>query len=192
MPDEFRLDETLVMRQDVDMQEMLWRRTNALVACVSVATLLLIAGLMFVGPSVPAMRSPAGTASFNAAMNALTVAALTVGYVSIRRQQRNAHRGAMLGALVSSLAFLCGYILHHARVGSVPYSGNGPLRQLYFAILLPHILLAALEVPLVLFTVIYAARGQFERHRRIARFTLPVWLFVSASGVAVYFMLYWG
>jgi uncharacterized membrane protein YozB (DUF420 family) len=97
----------------------------------------------------------------------------------------------MLAAFALSSAFLVSYVLHHARVGSVPFRGVGTLRSLYFAILVPHIVLAGVIVPLALFTLYRGWAGKIAAHRRIARFTLPLWLFVSASGVIVYFMLYY-
>ncbi len=96
----------------------------------------------------------------------------------------------MLTALALSIAFLVTYLLHHARVGSVPFRGTGLLRPIYFAILIPHVILAGLVVPLALFTLYRAYRGRFEAHRRIARYTFPIWLYVSVSGVVVYLLLY--
>jgi len=97
----------------------------------------------------------------------------------------------MITAFGLSVAFLIGYIVHHARVGSVPFRGQGWLRTLYFAILIPHVILAAPVVPLAIITLVRALRERFDRHRKIARWTLPIWLYVSASGVVVYVMLYW-
>ena len=128
--------------------------------------------------------------AFNAAMNALSGAALVTGWCLIRRGRRAAHRRAMLTALAASTLFLFGYVTHHARVGSVPFRGVGLSRTIYFAILLPHTLLAAVILPLVAVTVWRAARGRFDAHRRLARITLPLWLFVSVTGVIVYLMLY--
>ena len=97
----------------------------------------------------------------------------------------------MLTAFGLSSAFLVSYVLHHARVGSVPFRGEGMLRAIYFTILLPHIVLAGVIVPLALFTLYRGWVGNIVAHRRIARVTFPLWLFVSASGVTVYFMLYY-
>jgi uncharacterized membrane protein YozB (DUF420 family) len=82
------------------------------------------------------------------------------------------------------------YLIHHARVGSVPFRGEGVVRTIYFAILVPHVLLSAVVVPLALFTVYRAYKGRFQAHRRVARYTFPIWLYVSLSGVAIYVMLY--
>ena len=96
----------------------------------------------------------------------------------------------MVAALSVSTLFLASYLYYHYQVGSVPFSGQGWMRPLYFAILIPHVVLAALILPLALLTVTRAVRGDFERHRRIARITLPLWLYVSVTGVVIYFMLY--
>lgn len=96
----------------------------------------------------------------------------------------------MLGALATSAAFLASYLTYHFQVGSVRYTGQGPWRTLYFAILISHTVLAVVIVPLVLMTLTRALRARFEAHRAVARFTLPLWLYVSVSGVVVYWMLY--
>ncbi|MCZ6563649.1 MAG: DUF420 domain-containing protein [Deltaproteobacteria bacterium] len=97
----------------------------------------------------------------------------------------------MLSAFATSTLFLVSYLTYHYQVGSVPFEGRGWVRSLYFSVLIPHTILAAAIVPLVLVTLVRALRGRFERHMRIARWTLPLWLYVSVTGVAVYGMLYW-
>jgi uncharacterized membrane protein YozB (DUF420 family) len=97
----------------------------------------------------------------------------------------------MLSAFATSTLFLVSYLTYHFQVGSVPYEGQGWVRPLYFSILISHIVLAAIIVPIALVTLVRALRGSFERHRRIARWTLPIWLYVSVTGVIVYWMLYW-
>lgn len=128
--------------------------------------------------------------TLNACLNAAAGVCLLAGYFFIRRRNVEAHRRSMLTAFALSGLFLVSYLVHHARVGSVPYTGTGWLRTLYFSILIPHVLLAAAVVPLALVTIRRGLKGNVERHRPIARVTLPVWLFVSATGVIVYFMLY--
>jgi uncharacterized membrane protein YozB (DUF420 family) len=130
--------------------------------------------------------------AFNALMNAVSALCVVAGWFLIRRGRRDAHRTAMLLALGASALFLGGYLTHHARVLSVPFRGAGAWRVVYFSILIPHTLLAAAALPLVLVTAVLAARGRFEAHRRLARLTLPLWLFVSVTGVAVYVLLYHG
>ncbi len=97
----------------------------------------------------------------------------------------------MLSAFATSTLFLLSYLTYHFQVGSVPYEGRGWVRPLYFSILIFHIILAAAIVPMALVTLVRAVRGSFERHKRIARWTLPIWLYVSVTGVIVYWMLYW-
>jgi uncharacterized membrane protein YozB (DUF420 family) len=133
---------------------------------------------------------PSSLATLNAVLNTAAALCLVAGFVAIRRGDRQRHRGFMLSASALSVAFLVSYVIHHARVGSVPFQGTGAIRSLYFGILLPHVVLAAALAPLVVVTLVRALRDQRAQHKRIARVTLPIWLFVSVSGVAVYFMLY--
>ncbi len=126
----------------------------------------------------------------NAGLNALAAALLLVGYALIRAGRRHAHRACMLGACAASSAFLVSYLAYHARVGSQRFLGTGTLRTVYLAILSSHTLLALVIVPLVIVTLRWAWRGDFGRHRRIARLTLPLWAYVSVTGVVVYWMVY--
>jgi uncharacterized membrane protein YozB (DUF420 family) len=126
----------------------------------------------------------------NAALNALSAVLLLSGYRYIRRRQIGAHRACMLSACVTSTLFLVGYLTYHVQVGSVPFRGQGWVRPVYFAILISHAILAAAIVPLALVTLVRALRERFDRHRRIARWTLPIWTYVSVTGIVVYWMLY--
>jgi uncharacterized membrane protein YozB (DUF420 family) len=128
--------------------------------------------------------------TLNALLNTTAAVLLLSGWWSIRRGRREAHRRLMLAAFATSTLFLLSYLVYHAQVGSVRFTGQGLLRTVYFALLLSHTVLAAAIVPLVLLTLARGLRGRFEAHRRIARYALPLWLWVSASGVAVYWMLY--
>jgi uncharacterized membrane protein YozB (DUF420 family) len=128
--------------------------------------------------------------TLNAALNAATTLLLVTGFALIRRRRVEGHRRCMLLALACSALFLVSYLYYHAQVGSVPYRGTGWPRTVYFAILISHTVLAAAIVPLVILTVARALRGRFERHAAIARVTLPLWLYVSVTGVVVYLMLY--
>jgi uncharacterized membrane protein YozB (DUF420 family) len=110
--------------------------------------------------------------------------------VLIRQGRREAHRRAMLAALASSALFLTSYLVYHFNVGSVRFQGQGPLRTVYFTILLTHTILAVTIVPLVAMTLVPALQGRFDRHRRLARITLPLWAYVSVTGVVIYWMLY--
>lgn len=126
----------------------------------------------------------------NAMLNATSAVLLATGYVLIRQGRREAHRRAMLAALASSALFLTSYLYYHFHVGSVKFQGQGPVRTLYFTILLTHTVLAVTIVPLVVLTVVPALRERFDRHRRMARVTLPLWAYVSVTGVVIYWMLY--
>ena len=128
--------------------------------------------------------------TLNAVLNASSAACLLLGWLLIRRGRREGHRRAMLAALSCSALFLASYLVYHAQVGSVRFTGEGPIRTVYFAILISHTVLAVVIVPLVLVTVVRALRGRFVAHRALARVTLPLWAWVSLSGVAVYWMLY--
>lgn len=126
----------------------------------------------------------------NAVLNSLSSVFLVTGYVMIRGARRVPHRNCMLAALISSTLFLMGYLTYHANVGHTSFRDPSWFRPIYLGILLTHVLLAAAIVPLVLMTVWRAARGRFEAHRKIARWTLPLWLYVSVTGVLIYFLLY--
>ena len=128
--------------------------------------------------------------TLNASLNALASVFLVTGYVMIRSRRIDAHRRCMLSALGTSALFLISYVIYHANAGSVPFRGTGTIRVVYFAVLIPHIILAAAILPLALVTTARGLRGDYTRHVRIARWTLPVWLYVSVTGVIVYLMLY--
>ena len=126
----------------------------------------------------------------NAVLNSTSAVLLGFGYHFIRRRQVAAHRACMLAAFAVSVLFLVSYLTYHAHVGSVRFSGTGAVRALYLSILVSHSVLAALVPPLAVLTLYRALRGQVDRHRRLARWTLPIWLYVSVTGVVVYLMLY--
>lgn len=128
--------------------------------------------------------------SVNAALNSASALLLLGGYLSIRSRKVQAHKRFMLSALTASTLFLISYLIYHFQVGSVPFQGRGWIRPVYFAILISHTVLAAVIVPLVMLTLFRALKGRFDRHKRIARWTLPLWLYVSVTGVIVYWMLY--
>ncbi len=128
--------------------------------------------------------------ALNASLNALAAVLLVSGWVLIRQKRRDAHRACMLAALTASAAFLASYLVYHYNVGSVPFQKQGGIRTVYLTILFTHVVLATAIVPLVLVTVSRALAAKFDRHRQIARWTLPLWLYVSVTGVVVYVMLY--
>ena len=141
------------------------------------------------------MMTTSDLPTVNAVLNATCAALLVTGWLLIRSGRRDAHQKAMTTALLCSALFLVSYLVYHARVGSVRFAGTGTVRTAYLAILLTHTVLAAAALPLALTAFILARRGRFDSHRRLARWTLPVWLYVSVTGVVVYWMLYrsvWG
>ena len=128
--------------------------------------------------------------ALNATLNGISMIFLTTGYVLIRQKRWKAHRLAMIGALIMSVLFLTSYVIYHANEGSTPYEGEGILRIIYFALLIPHVILAATIAPLALTTVYRAWKNPWDKHAKIARITLPIWMYVSITGVLVYLMLY--
>jgi uncharacterized membrane protein YozB (DUF420 family) len=128
--------------------------------------------------------------ALNACLNATAAILLVIGWSLIKRGRREAHRKVMLAAFGCSTLFLVSYLTYHFQVGSVRFQGQGPIRTAYFTILLTHTVLAVVIVPLVLITLNHGLRERFDRHRRIARWTMPLWLYVSVTGVVIYWMLY--
>jgi len=128
--------------------------------------------------------------TLNACLNATSGILLLTGYVFIRRREIARHRACMIAAACVSVVFLVSYITYHAQAGSTPYEGTGWTRPVYFAILISHAILAAATVPLAIVTLRRGLRNAVESHRRIARWTFPIWIYVSATGVIVYLMLY--
>jgi putative membrane protein len=126
----------------------------------------------------------------NAGLNAASALCLASGFWFIRHRDIARHRAAMSGAIVFSALFLSSYLAYHAKVGNVRYQGAGFLRGVYFSILTSHTILAVVIVPLVVRTFYLASRGRLEDHRRWARWTLPLWFYVSVTGVVIYAMLY--
>jgi len=126
----------------------------------------------------------------NATLNATAAVFLIAGYLFIRRGHRTAHKRCMLTALAVSTLFLISYVVYHANAGSRPFTREGAIRIVYFAVLIPHVVLAITVLPLALTTTARGLWSQFDRHVRVARWTLPVWLYVSVTGVVVYWMLY--
>jgi uncharacterized membrane protein YozB (DUF420 family) len=123
-------------------------------------------------------------------LNATAGLLLVIGYMLIRRGRIRQHRAAMIGACAMSALFLTSYVIYHANIGSKPFLGRGPIRVVYFTILITHVVLAAAVLPLAIVTLSRGLRSRFERHVAIARWTFPIWLYVSVTGVIVYLMLY--
>ena len=126
----------------------------------------------------------------NATLNTISTILLTIGYILIRQRRVGAHKRCMLAAFAVSVLFLISYVIYHANAGSTPFTRQGWIRPVYFTILISHIILAFVIVPLAIRTLYLAWRERFEKHRRIAKITLPIWLYVSVTGVFIYIMLY--
>jgi len=125
----------------------------------------------------------------NATFNSLAAVCLVAGWAAIRQGRREVHKRWMLSALTFSALFLASYLLYHHFHGDTPFPGEGWVRPVYFAILISHVLLSIVMLPMILTTLTFAFREQFPSHRKIARFTLPIWLYVSVTGVVIFFFL---
>lgn len=136
------------------------------------------------------MMSIADLPALNATLNATAAVLLSIGYVLIRKGRIETHRKVMLAAFATSTLFLVSYLIYHAHIGSKRFPGQGTIRTVYLTILLTHTVLAAAIVPLVIVTLSRGLSAHYDRHRTIARWTLPLWLYVSVTGVIVYWMLY--
>ena len=128
--------------------------------------------------------------TLNAILNSISAVLLLMGFLAIKKNNQIVHKRFMLSALVVSGLFLISYLVYHSQARSVPYEKFDWTRPIYFAILIPHIILAAVMTPFIILMVTRALRNQFEKHKRIAKWIFPVWMFVSISGVVVYLMLY--
>jgi len=128
--------------------------------------------------------------ALNASLNATSAVLLSFGFYFIRRKQVNGHKACMISAFIVSAIFLVFYVVYHLQHGRTHFTGQGWIRPVYFTILLTHTILAIVMVPMILMTLWRALRGQFEKHKRIARWTWPIWLYVSVTGVVVYWILY--
>lgn len=121
-------------------------------------------------------------------LNTLSATLVGFGYLNIRKKNKTVHKAFMISALIVSTIFMIFYLYYHAKVGYIPFAGQGDIRYLYFSLLASHVILAALVFPMVLITAGLAIKSKFNTHKRIARWTLPIWLYVSISGVSIYVM----
>ena len=128
--------------------------------------------------------------TINAILNATSAVLLSIAFIQIKQKRIDVHRNFMLAAFGTSTLFLMSYIVYHANIGSKPYPGHGIMRVIYFSILIPHVILAAAVLPLAVITLKRGLNMDVQQHRRIAKITFPLWLFVSVTGVIVYLMLY--
>ena len=127
---------------------------------------------------------------FQAILNTCAALLLGAGYHYIKNKNKNAHQKCMVSALIVSTIFLASYLTYHEAVGYQPFEGQGWIRPIYFTFLFSHIILSGVAVPMILVTVFYAAKGNFTKHPRVARWTLPVWLYISITGVIVYVLAF--
>lgn len=165
---------------------------GGLVSIGLASAVIAIALLALVYRGAPAGPEPAWVAWLpfvNAAFNGLSAICITAGVLAIRRRRRDVHQRWMLSALASSGVFLVSYVTYHAFHGDSKFLGQGAIRPIYFIILISHILLSVFALPLVLSTVYLSLSGRFPQHRRLARWTFPIWLYVSVTGVVVFAML---
>lgn len=165
------------------------RKYLTLIATLSVAIPIVVAILFFMpkadNPAVDVSYLPA----FHAMLNSLTAIALLVGFINVKKGNTKAHRVAMLTAFGLSSIFLVSYVTYHFLGQRTIYGGEGLIKYIYYFILLTHIVLAAAIVPLVLLSVYYGITNQLQRHRRISKWTFPIWMYVAVTGVVVYFMI---
>jgi putative membrane protein len=166
------------------------RVARVLIGTISLAIVAVVGLLMLVPPPSEEAAAVSALPRLNAILNGTSAVALGAGWLCIRRRWIVAHQACMLTAFALSTLFLASYVLYHAQAGSRPFAGEGWIRPVYFALLISHIVLATVILPLVLTTIYRAWRGDFARHARIARWTLPLWLYVSVTGVLVYSLLY--
>lgn len=162
----------------------------AAILAISAAATLFLFWLIYVHPASDTARVRfAFLPALNAVLNGLSATALLVGFTLIRARRIAAHRASMITAFVFSTLFLVSYILHHALHGDVRYPAHAALRSVYLPLLASHILLAVIALPMVLVTFFFSLTGRFPQHRKIARWTFPLWLYVSVTGVVTYVML---
>ena len=162
----------------------------AAILAISIAATLSLFWLIYLHPAPDAANVHfAFLPPLNAVMNGLSATALLIGFTFIRSRGIAAHRAAMIIAFAFSALFLVGYILHHALHGDVHYPMNAAYRSVYLPLLASHVLLAVITLPMVLVTFFFSLSGRFPQHRRLARWTFPLWLYVSVTGVITYVML---
>ena len=130
-------------------------------------------------------------ADVNAALNLTALVFIVIGLIAIKRRNEKLHKRMMLTATAVSAVFLCSYLTYHLNVDSVKYGGQGVMKVIYFAILIPHVILAIVMVPLILVTITLGLRDRRKKHKKLARITAPIWLYVSVTGVLYYVILYW-
>lgn len=157
----------------------------SIVICLAVAFLIYFPQALSLGGGVNVSYLP----RFHAFLNGSCTLLLIAGYIAVRRKQYNAHKMLMVTCFLLSSVFLVSYVIYHSQAPATKFGGEGVIRPIYYTLLLTHIVLAAVILPLALFTISRSWRGEFAKHKKIARYTLPIWIYVTATGVIVYFML---
>jgi putative membrane protein len=157
----------------------------SIVICLAVAFLIYFPQALSLGGGVDVSYLP----RFHAFLNGSCTLLLIAGYIAVRRMQYNFHKMLMVTCFLLSSIFLVSYVIYHSQAPATKFGGEGMIRPIYYTLLLTHIVLAALILPLALFTISRSWRGEFAKHKKIARYTLPIWIYVTATGVIVYFML---
>jgi putative membrane protein len=165
------------------------RAAIASILAISIAATLFLFWLIYVHPAAALSTQYAFLPALNAILNGLSATALLIGFTFIRGRRIKAHRAAMMTAFVFSTLFLISYIAHHALHGDVRYPVHAALRSVYLPLLASHIILAIVALPMVLVTFFFSLSGRIPQHRKIARWTFPLWLYVSVTGVITYVML---
>lgn len=178
------------MKPEIAMTNTLNRTAYTAILIISLAATAFLFWLIYFKP---AATSDSATLEFlpalNAFLNAMSATALCFGFYFIRRREWRTHRNFMIAALSFSTLFLIGYITHHYLHGDTKFQGAGGIRYFYFAILISHVALSVLALPMILTTVFFTLTGRFGQHKRIARWTFPIWLYVSVTGVLVFALL---
>ena len=160
-----------------------------LIGIVSVVVFCVVAALPKIHLGIELSFNPHIFATFNAVINSMVSVLLVLAFVLVRQQNYEAHKKVMLTAIVLSSLFLVSYIAHHLFAGETKFGGEGAIRTFYLVLLITHIILAAIILPFILFTAYRSLTGEYAKHKKIARYTFPLWLYVSITGVIVYLMI---
>lgn len=172
------------------LKEVSVKKAITTILVISAGAFLFLLYLLYVSESVEESASwVQALPSLNAFLNSVSTVLILSGYVAIRKRKYKIHMRFMLSAFITSSLFLISYLVYHHYAGDTPFPGQGFIRPVYFTILISHILLSAFVVPLVLTSYYFAFSGKFKIHRKVSKWTLPIWLYVSVTGVVIYFML---
>lgn len=185
------MDSTLSEELTVQfLKEISVKKAITTILIVSTAAFLFLLYLLYVNESDGASASwVKELPALNAFLNSVSTLLILSGYVAIRKKRYKVHMRFMLTAFITSSLFLISYLVYHHYVGDTPFPGQGFIRPIYFTILISHIILSAFVVPLVLTSYYFAFSGKFKTHRKVSKWTFPIWLYVSVTGVIIYFML---